>query len=417
MSNSSKSGKPNILPILITLFIDSLGFGIIIPVVPALLKELSGIDSDSHAAWIAGFLMFAYAVVQFFCGPIAGGLSDKYGRRPVLLGSLFGFAVDYLISALAGSIFWLFIARIFAGMMGASFSTGAAYISDVSSAEDRPKNFGLIGVAFGLGFIFGPFIGGWMGTYGLRVPFLAAGAFAFLNLIYSFFLMPESLKKENRREFDWKRANPFGTFKIMFANPLIRPLFISLSLVYIAAHAVQSNWAFFTGEKFGWGPKEVGYSLGVVGVVFAIVQGGLIRIIIPKLGQSKSVYVGLGLYAAGLFLYAFAPQPWMIFAVTVVYCLGGIAGPAMQGIMAGAVPPNAQGELQGGFTSMMSLTSIVAPLLLNSFLFAWFTGDSAPIYFPGVAMLVGAILCVGATIIARNFLKKPLPKPQTAATT
>ncbi|HMJ71263.1 MAG TPA: TCR/Tet family MFS transporter [Cyclobacteriaceae bacterium] len=414
----SEIRKPAIILILITLFIDTMGIGIIIPVVPKLLKEMTGGGTTAYAALIGGFLAATYSVMQFACGPIFGGLSDRYGRRPILLASLFGFGIDYTVTAFAPSLGWLFLARCIAGVLGASFTTGAAYISDISTPENRAQNFGLIGVAFGLGFILGPVIGGLASAYGesvgidgTRMPFFVAAGFSLLNWAYAFFFMPESLKPEHRRKFEWRRANPVGTFKSLFKVELIKQLFIALTFVYLAAHAVQSNWSFFTDEQLGWGPKEIGFSLGVVGVVFAIVQGGLIRVIIPKLGQSRSVYVGLGLYALGLLLYAFATQNWMMYAFTVVYCMGGIAGPALQGIMASSVAPNAQGELQGGFTSMMSLTSIFGPVLMNSVLFSYFTSSSAPVYFPGIAMLVGALFCVVATIIARKALNKPMAQP------
>lgn len=407
-----QSRKPSMILILITLFIDTLGFGIIIPVIPALLKEMTNGGSTPQAAFIGGFLIATYAIMQFFCGPIFGGLSDRYGRRPILLASLFGFGVDYVITAFAPSIGWLFLARCFAGILGASFTTGAAYISDISTPGNRAQNFGLIGVAFGLGFIFGPVIGGivtrWelFGLAGSRMPFLAAAGLALLNWLYAFFFMPESLKPEHRRKFEWSRANTFGTFKSLFKDEVVKQLFISLSFVYLASHAVQSNWSFFTDEKLHWDAEKIGYSLGVVGIVFAIVQGGLIRVIIPKLGQNRSVYVGLGLYALGLLLYAFATEDWMMYVFTIVYCMGGIAGPALQGIMASSIAPNAQGELQGGFTSMMSITSIFGPLLMNSLLFSYFTSSMTPFYFPGAAMFVGALCCVVATIIARKALKK-----------
>jgi DHA1 family tetracycline resistance protein-like MFS transporter len=414
----SQQRKPAIILILITLFIDTMGFGIIIPVIPDLLKGLTDGGSTAHAAFIGGFLITTYAVMQFFCGPIFGGLSDQYGRRPILLASLFGFGLDYIITAFAPSLAWLFFARFIAGILGASFTTGAAYISDISTPGNRAQNFGLIGVAFGLGFIIGPVIGGLASTYGVmfgiessRAPFIVAAGLTLINWLYAFFFMPESLKPEHRRKFDWSRANPFGTFRSLFKNEVVKQLFLALTFVYLASHAVQSNWSFFTDEKLGWGPEKIGYSLGVVGLVFAIVQGGLIRIIIPKLGQSRSVYVGLAMYALGLLLYAFATEDWMMYAFTIVYCMGGIAGPALQGIMASSIAPNAQGELQGGFTSMMSLTSIFGPILMNSLLFSYFTSTNAPVYFPGAAMMVGAVCCVVATIIAMKALKKPVVQP------
>lgn len=399
----TKQRTPALGFIFVTLLIDVAGLGIIIPVVPRLIQELTG-GSISDAAQYGGWLISSYAVMQFIFAPIMGGLSDRFGRRPVLLASLLGFGFDYLLVAFAPSVAWLFVGRIVAGVLGASFTTAGAYIADISTPENRAQNFGVIGAAFGLGFIVGPVIGGLLGGLGTRVPFLAAAGLSLLNCIYGYFILPESLKPENRRRFEWTRANPIGTLSKLFTYPVIAGLFVSLAFVYISAHAVQSNWAYYTIEKFKWTEALIGISLGVVGIVSAIVQGGLIRVIIPRLGNERSVYVGLGLYAAGLVLYAFAMQGWMMYAITIVYCMGGIAGPALQGIMSGIVPPNAQGELQGGFTSLMSVTSIFGPLIMNS-LFAFFTDASAPVYFPGAAMLLGAILMVISSLLARRTLK------------
>ncbi len=401
--------RPAIWFIFITLLLDVTGWGIIIPVMPNLVRELlgdgNGLSSVSAAATYGGWLIASYAITQFFCAPIVGGLSDRYGRRPVLLGSLLGFGIDFLFQGFAPTIGWLFVGRVIAGVMGASFSTAGAYIADISTPENKAQNFGMIGAAFGLGFIVGPVIGGLLGGYGSRVPFFAAAGLAFLNFLYGYFILPESLKQENRRTFTWARANPIGTFKSLFRFKVVLGLFISLALVYISAHAVQSNWSYYTIEKFQWTPRLIGISLGVVGFVFAIVQGGLIRLIIPKLGQQRSIYFGLALYALGFLLYAFATQGWMMYAFTVVYCFGGIAGPALQGIMSGILPPNEQGELQGGFTSMMSAASIIGPPIMNG-LFAYFTGPEAPIYFPGAAMLLGAVLTLVSAVWARFSLKK-----------
>lgn len=391
--------------IFVTLLIDVTGFGIIIPVIPNLIQQFLGPGTTiSAAATYGGWLIASYAITQFFCAPIVGGLSDQYGRRPVLLAALFGFGLDYLFVVFAPTIGWLFVGRIIAGVMGASFTTAGAYIADISTPENRAQNFGIIGAAFGLGFIIGPVIGGLLGDLGPRVPFIAAAALTFLNWLYGYFILPESLKQENRRPFEWKRANPIGTLVSLWKYPVIAGLLIAMTLLYLSAHAVQSNWAYYTIEKFKWTPASIGMSLAVVGVVFAIVQGLLIRKIIPKLGQQRSVYLGLGLYALGFLLYAFATQSWMMYAFTIVYCLGGIAGPALQGIMSGIVPPNAQGELQGGFTSLMSLTSIIGPVMMNN-LFAYFTMAHAPVYFPGAAMLLGAVLTLISAFIARHTLK------------
>jgi DHA1 family tetracycline resistance protein-like MFS transporter len=406
------SNRPAVGFIFVTLLLDVIGWGIIIPVMPNLVRELVGggvnnLSSVSDAATYGGWLLASYAIVQFFCAPIVGSLSDQFGRRPVLLGSLFGFGIDYLVIAFAPNIVWLFAGRMIAGLMGASFSTGGAYIADISTPENKAQNFGMLGAAFGLGFTIGPGIGGFLGNYGSRVPFFAAAALALLNFLYGYFILPESLAKENRRKFTWKRANPVGTFKSLFRFPVVAGLFVSLALVYIAGHAVQSNWSYYTIEKFKWSPGQIGLSLVVIGVTVSIVQGGLIRVIIPKLGQQRSIYVGLMLYAVGFLLYAFATEGWMMYAFTVVYCLGGIAGPALQGIMSGVLPPSEQGELQGGFTSLMSAASIVAPPLMNN-LFAYFTSPNAPAYFPGAAMLLGAILTLMSAVWARASLKKNL---------
>lgn len=388
--------------IFITLLIDITGIGIIIPVLPALITELIG-GTLSQAARYGGWLLFTYAFVQFLCAPIIGGLSDQYGRRPILLASLFGFGMDYLFLAYAPTILWLFVGRIIAGFLGASFTTGAAYIADVSTPENRAQNFGLIGAAFGLGFIIGPVIGGLLGQYGSRVPFLAAAALSLLNWLYGYFVLPESLKPENRRQFSWKRANPVGSLRHLRKFPVISGLIVSLVLLYIASHSIQSVWSYYTMEKFAWNEAQIGYSLGAVGLLSAIVQGGLIRVIIPKLGRERSVYIGLLFSSIGLTLFAFASQGWMMYAFMVPYILGGIAGPAIQGLVSTQVPDNEQGELQGGLTSLQSVTAIIGPPLMTG-LFAYFTRHDTSFYFPGAPMLLAAVLALISTILAwRSF--------------
>lgn len=397
--------KPALGFIFVTLLIDITGWGIIIPVVPGLIMELTG-GSVSDASRYGGWLIAVYAVMQFLCAPVVGALSDRFGRRPVLLFSLFGFGIDYLFTAFAPTLAWLFAGRIIAGIMGASFTTAGAYIADISAPEKRAQNFGLIGAAFGLGFIIGPVIGGLLGGLGLRVPFLVTAGLTLLNWLYGYFILPESLAPENRRKFEWKRANPIGTLKSLARYPVINGLIVSLACLYVAVHAVQSNWAYYTIEKFGWNERSIGISLGLVGLIYAVVQGWLIRLIIPRLGQQRSVYLGLALYAAGFVLYAVATEGWMMYAFTVVYCLGGIGGPALQGIMSNAIPANEQGELQGGFASLMSLSSIAGPLVMNSLLFAYFTGPDTPYYLPGAPMLLGAVLTLASTLLARRSLKQ-----------
>jgi DHA1 family tetracycline resistance protein-like MFS transporter len=290
--------------------------------------------------------------------------------------------------------------------MGASFTTASAYIADVSPPEKRAQNFGMIGVAFGLGFIVGPAVGGLLGSnFGPRAPFIASAILTLLNWLYGYFILPESLSMDHRRKFEWKRANPLGSLRFLYQYKVILGLVASVVLIYIAAHAIQSTWSYFTMEKFGWKPDMVGYSLAFVGLTVAIVQGGLIRIIIPKLGQHRSVYVGLALYALGFVLFAFATEGWMLFVFLVPYCFGGIAGPSLQGIMSSQVPANQQGELQGALTSLVSLTAIIGPILMTE-LFYYFTKPDAPVYFPGAAMVMGAVLTVISAIMARRSLKR-----------
>jgi MFS transporter, DHA1 family, tetracycline resistance protein len=390
--------------IFITLLIDITGWGIIIPVMPKLIEQLIH-GNVSLASKYGGWLTFAYAFMQFICAPILGNLSDKFGRRPVLLFSLFGFGLDYIFQSFAPTIAWLFVGRIIAGITGASFTTASAYIADISNNENRTKNFGMVGAAFGLGFIVGPVIGGLLGQFGPRVPFYAAAGLCLLNWLYGYFILPESLSIANRRKFEWKRANPVGALLHLKKYPTLGGLFISLVFVYIAAHAVQSNWSYFTMYRFSWDEKMVGISLGVVGLLIGIVQGVLIRFINPKLGNERSVYVGLGLYTLGMLLFAFATQGWMMFVFLIPYCLGGIAGPALQSIITSHVPPNEQGELQGSITSLMSATSIIGPLIMTN-LFYYFTQKTSPIYFPGAPFLLGSVLILLSCFIAYGSLKK-----------
>ena len=390
--------------IFITLMIDITGLGLIIPVMPALIKELTG-EGISRASEYGGWLVFTFAVMQFLFSPVLGGLSDEYGRRPIILIALFGFAINYLLLAFAPTLLWLFVGRSLAGVTGASITTATAYIADISTKENRAQNFGMIGAAFGLGFIIGPVIGGLLGSFGPRVPFMVAAALTFVNFLYGYFVLPESLKKENRRPFNWKRANPIGSLKNLQRYPALSGLAFSFILINLASHAVQSNWSYFVIEKFGWSETMIGISLGVVGILVALVQGGLIRFTNPILGNEKSVYTGLLLYSAGLFLFAFASQSWMMFVFLIPYCLGGIAGPAIQSIMSSSVPANEQGELQGALTGLLSLTSIAGPPMMTG-LFAYFTKPTAPVHFSGAAFLLGALLMLLSSIIAYRSLRQ-----------
>lgn len=390
--------------IFITVLLDVIGWGIIIPVIPNLIKEL--INGDiSEAAKYGGWLTFAYAITQFIFAPVIGNLSDKYGRRPVLLTSLFAFSLDFLLLAFAPTITWLFIGRILSGITGASFTTASAYIADVSTHENRAKNFGLMGAAFGLGFIIGPVLGGLLGDFGTRVPFIAAAILCMLNFLYGYFILPESLSKDKRRPFELKRANPIGAFLHLKKYPNLIGLVLAIFVLYVGSHAVQSNWNYFTMYQFNWTEKMVGISLGVIGLLVGIVQGGLIRWINPKIGNVKSIYFGLALYTIGMFLFAFATESWMMFVFLIPYCLGGIAGPALQAVVSEQVPPSEQGEIQGTLTSLMSASSIVGPPMMAS-VFYYFTHDEAPFLFPGAPFILGGIFMLISTILAYRTLKK-----------
>jgi DHA1 family tetracycline resistance protein-like MFS transporter len=395
--------------IFITVLIDIIGFGIIIPVLPQLLQQLMHVTDRTDISAIskpAIFLTLIYGLMQFIFAPILGSLSDRYGRRPVLLFSLLGFGLDYIFLAFAPSIGWLFLGRMISGITGASITTASAYMADISDEKNRAQNFGMIGAAFGLGFIIGPMLGGLLGELGTRLPFLVAAGLALVNALYGYFVLPESLDMEHRRAFDLKRANPIGSLKNLNKYPAVFGLIIALLFIYIAAHSVQSNWSFANINKFGWTPKTIGISLAVVGVLISLVQGLLIRVVNPKLGNEKSVYIGIALYALGLTLFAFATQGWMMFLFLVPYCLGGISGPALQAIISLHVPKNEQGELQGSLTGLQSLTTIIGPPMMIG-LTSYFSIKNDPnhIYFPGAAFLLGALFMLLSAIIAYWVLK------------
>ncbi|MGF6929382.1 DHA1 family tetracycline resistance protein-like MFS transporter [Chitinophaga sp. W2I13] len=399
------SRKAAISFIFVTLLIDVMGWGLIIPVMADLIAQLKHIPVN-EASTYGALLLSVFAITQFLFSPVIGNLSDKYGRRPVLILSLLGFGIDYIILALAPAYGWLFAGRVIAGITGASFTTAAAYIADVSTDEtSRAKNFGLIGAAFGLGFVLGPALGALLANWGIRAPFYAAAVLCLVNCIWGYFFLPESLSKENRRSFEWKRANPFGSLKFLTRHPEIGGLAFGFFLIYLGAQAVQSNWNFFTIYNFNWSEKMVGISLAVVGVLVGAVQGGLTRVVNPKIGNEKSIYLGLALYAVGLVLFGFATQGWMMFVFLIPYCLGGICGPSLQSVISGHVPANQQGELQGALTSLMSLTTIIGPLIMNS-TFAYFTSSKAPFHLPGVHFLIGAVCILISIVIIHKVLSR-----------
>lgn len=380
--------------VIITVLIDVIGFGIIFPIMPRLISTFVGGDT-SVAAEYGGWLIFVYAFMQFIFAPILGNLSDRYGRRPVLLISLFTLGIDCLFLAYAPSLFWIFIGRIIGGMTGGSHSVASAYIADISSDSDRSKNFGLLNAAFGVGFIIGPVMGGLLVRWGLHVPFLVAAALSFMNVIYGYFVLPESLSKDKRRPFRWKRSNPIGAFIQLKKFPVIIGLLTAYTFVYIAGHSMESVWAYYTIEQLGWNEEMIGYSLGFMGVSIALVQGVLCRYLLPILGDKRAVYIGLSIEIVAFTLFAFATQGWIIFLLSAVFALSGIGSPALQGIVSKQVPLSEQGELQGGISALISATAIVGPPIMTT-LFALFTGKNAIFYFPGMPFLFSAFLiCIG----------------------
>ncbi|HEY8403593.1 MAG TPA: TCR/Tet family MFS transporter [Flavobacteriales bacterium] len=399
-----RNKQPALIFILITIFIDSIGFGIVIPVFPDLIMSMENCDI-SRASEINGWLMACFAAMQFVFSPILGSLSDRFGRRPVLLLSLFGFALDYFLLAFAPSVGWLFLGRIIAGIMGASHSTAMAYIADISTEKDKSKNFGLIGAAFGLGFIIGPGLGGLLFEYGMRVPFIACAGLSMINWLYGYFILPESLKKENMRKFNRKALIPGRALVNMFKYKRIAPMMLCFFLLYLAATAVMVNWQFYTKLKFNWDEKAIGLSISIVGILVAIVQGLVVRKVNPAIGERNAILTGLFLYTIGMIAFGLAPTGTFMLLAMLPYCLGGINGPAMQSVITGSVPPNVQGELQGTIVSVQSLTSILGPIMMPA-IFAYYTTEGHP-YFPGAPFIAGAILIFIALIIAYFAFKTP----------
>lgn len=387
-----------LLFIFLTMLLDTIGLGLIIPVAPGLIAELTHTGLSGAASW-GGWLFFVYALMQFLCAPVIGNLSDRFGRRPVLILSLAMLSFDYVLTGLSPSIFWLFLGRTLSGMAGAAYTTVNAYIADVSPPEKRAANFGLVGAAFGLGFILGPALGGLLGEhFGLRTPFFVAGALAAANALFGLLVLKESLPPERRRAFEWKRANPLGSLKALKRYPALLSLFGALVLLRLAHDSLPSTWSYYTMLKFGWGPADVAMSLVAVGALSAISFAVLPRLLTPRLGETKSVVLGFVAGTIGYAGYAFAGSPAVLYSVMVVFCFGGIGGAALNAILTHMVPDNEQGELQGAIASIGSLTAVASPLIMTG-LFSYFTGPRAPVHFPGASFLAAALCELGALVV------------------
>lgn len=406
---SQGPGKHALLFIFLTTLIDTIGFGIVMPVMPQLLVEMTGKPVEQVTP-LAGWLLTTYAVLQFVCGPIMGNLSDRFGRRPVLLASLAAFALDYMLMGFAPTLAWLFLGRAIAGVAGAVYSPSMAYIADVTEPEKRAGAFGMMGAAFGVGFIVGPMIGGFLGELGPRAPFFAAAALGALNFVYGFFVLPESLPKEKRRKFEWARANPIGTFTAFTRFPAILAIAGAVFCWQLAHQVYPSAWSFFAEIRLAWSPAEIGLSLAFVGLMMIFVQGYLTGKVVPKIGEYRAAIIGVCSGVASMLLLSLATTTWFTYVALAAGIVQGFAYPAMNAIMSKQAPPDQQGELQGGMSSMMSLTTIIGPVLLTQTL-GYFSSPDAPIYFPGAVFLLSGCLALLALLI---FLRAGARQPASA---
>jgi DHA1 family tetracycline resistance protein-like MFS transporter len=375
--------------ILITLVIDALGFGLVVPIVPSLVLKLSGLTVSGASVWV-GLLLAAYALMQFVCAPILGGLSDRFGRRPVLLLSLSGICANYLLLAWAPSLTWLFLGRLIAGGTAANAATATAYIADVTPPRDRAGQFGLVGAMFGIGFVLGPAVGGLLGGYGLRLPFFVAAGLAGCNVLYGLFVLPESLPPERRRPIDWRRANPMGSLRLVMASRNLGRLAIAWGAIWFALGALQSTFVLANQARFGWDTRQNGMALAVAGLGSAVVQGLLVRRIVPALGERRAAIIGGMMAVCAYLCIAFAPFGWVVLLGLVIQSVGAITSPAVQGMVSASAAADRQGETQGALASVQGLTAIVSPLIA-SWVFSTFTGPAAPVLLPGAPFVVSAL--------------------------
>jgi Arabinose efflux permease len=399
--------------IAVTLLLDTIGFGLIMPVYPRLLVEITG-ESLSRAAIYGGWLGFIYAAMQFLAAPILGNLSDRYGRRRVILLAVGALGIDYIIMGFAPTLAWLFVGRAIAGAAGASFTPAYAYVADITPPERRAQNFGVVSAAFGIGFIIGPAIGGLLGTLGPRAPSFAAAALSLTNFIYGFFVLPESLPAERRRAFQWRRANPLGTLAQMKKHPVVLGLLFALFLWSLANQVMPSTWAFYTKFRFGWSEAMIGASFAAVGVVMASSQLIVMRRLVPRLGERRAALIGIASGTLGYLGWALATTSWMMFAIFATWFFGAIVMPTTNALMSHRITADAQGELQGAVASLFSLSAIIGPPIMTH-LFARFTAPDSPVHVPGAAFLAAAVLALGCLVIFWLSTREPVAEPSAAA--
>jgi MFS transporter, DHA1 family, tetracycline resistance protein len=411
------SGRAAFVFILIMVAFDFLAFGIIAPVLPDLVRQFEGGDF-ARASSITGYFGFAWATMQFIFSPILGAWSDRFGRRPVILISCFGLSIDYIFMALAPSLRWLFVGRLISGITTSNVATAFAYITDVTKPEERAKPFGLVSAVFGLGFVIGPAVGGYLGNINLRFPFWAAAVLSFGNALYGYFVLPESLPPERRAKSAWHMANPLGALKLLSSHAELAGLSVVTTLYYLAHNALPSMWALYTEYRYAWSRRDVGFSLAVVGVSAAIVSGALVGPFVKRFGERRSLLTGLFFGTLGFAGFALAYRGWMILAVIPFIALWGIAAPAMQSLMSRHVDPSSQGKLQGAINSLRAVTGMVGPILFTQ-VFALAIAPRASVHFPGAPYFLAALLLLSSLLLAVYVTRpgeaaQPAPEPATS---
>ncbi len=397
LPSAKPPGKNAVAFVFVVVLIDMMGFGLIMPVLPRLIEDVGHMNL-SDASKIGGWLFFIYGGMQFLMGPTIGNLSDAYGRRPILLLSVLGMAVDFLLHALAPTLFWLFIARAVSGLCGASYTTANAYLADITAPEDRAKAFGLMGAAFGLGFIMGPAIGGLLGEYGPRVPFYVASALSLANAIYGYFILPETLPAEKRRAFDWRRANPLGALKVFAAYRGVLYLSLVMFVYFLASSVYPAIWSFWAIAKFGWTEATIGLSLAAFGLFTAVVQGGLTGPIVKWLGEPRTVIFGLIMATIGVVGYGFANGLTIVILLMIIHAPEGFVHPALTALMSSEAPADAQGELQGGIASLQSISMVFGTVLFSQ-VFGFFTHPDAVYQSPSMAYFLAGVLLAGSLLL------------------
>ncbi len=401
---ASNSSRAAFVFILVMVAFDFLAFGIIAPVLPDLIRSFEGGDF-ARASSITGYFGFAWATMQFIFSPLLGAWSDRFGRRPVILISCFGLAVDYVIMALAPSLRWLFLGRIISGITTSNVATAFAYVTDVTPPEKRAKPFGLISAAFGLGFVIGPAVGGYLGNINLRFPFWAAAVLSLANALYGYFVLPESLPPERRAKSAWHMANPLGALTLLRSHPELAGLSVVATLYYLAHNSLPSMWALYTEYRYAWSRRDVGLSLAVVGVCAAVVSGALVGPFVKRFGERRSLLSGLFFGTLGFAGFALASRGWMILAVIPFIALWGIAAPAMQSLMARHVDPSSQGKLQGAINSLRAITGMAGPVLFTQ-VFAVAISPRSGLHLAGGPYFLAAVL-LGASLLLAVYVTRP----------